>query len=559
MQEDDSITVMRLARECTDSLYIPEDARSRADRMSVMTEDTARLSIRFDFDHHILGSRVYQAATKSNVRTLINGKHIDQNERRDDDKQTALQTVQSLSSSESRSSEWTLQPKIVSHSSQQTDASVDRDEDSAKAMHREQERPTDSGSTSTDNTIQKQHPTVADDGEPLETSEKVRTLGSDLSRLPIFDSYKPFIEHRSPTSRGFSLLRNRNKKRSRKPFLGKIKEQMEDEPTRHRPNSKILLLGALESGKSTLLKSMKLHWEGTYTRDQRETFRKIIFTNVVGSMQVILEAMKTLELCLDREDNEPAVGIILRHPCPIVDDTLSLAPEVGHSLKSLWADAGVQYAYGRRREYHLNINCSYYFESIERITGKDYVPTDEDVLKSRVKTTGITEVYFQPKPGLIWHVFDVGGVWSERKKWGCVFDRADCVIVTVDVTCFDRALFENETINRMQDSLNLFNGLINGRWFRETAFVLLFTNTAKLTQQLEHSPVKNYLTGFTGENMWGDYIPYITKRFESLKKDEGIILEVRYVDIDNGLGSMAQIAEDACNTAMRKRDNNKLK
>lgn len=59
-----------------------------------------------------------------------------------------------------------------------------------------------------------------------------------------------------------------------------------------------------------------------------------------------------------------------------------------------------------------------YFDAAERIGAQDYVPTDQDILRSRVKTTGLTEERFQVGT-LNYVVFDVGGQRSERKKW-CV-------------------------------------------------------------------------------------------------------------------------------------------
>ena len=56
-----------------------------------------------------------------------------------------------------------------------------------------------------------------------------------------------------------------------------------------------------------------------------------------------------------------------------------------------------------------------YFDSIQRIGAANYLPTDQDVLRSRVKTTGITESHFQIGE-LKYKLFDVGGQRSERKK-----------------------------------------------------------------------------------------------------------------------------------------------
>jgi guanine nucleotide-binding protein G(i) subunit alpha len=49
---------------------------------------------------------------------------------------------------------------------------------------------------------------------------------------------------------------------------------------------------------------MKLIHEGGYSRDERESFKEIIFSNTVQSMRVILEAMESLELPLDDQRAE---------------------------------------------------------------------------------------------------------------------------------------------------------------------------------------------------------------------------------------------------------------
>ena len=36
-----------------------------------------------------------------------------------------------------------------------------------------------------------------------------------------------------------------------------------------------------------------------------------------------------------------------------------------------------------------------YFDAVERIAADDYVPTEQDVLRSRAKTTGIIETEFE--------------------------------------------------------------------------------------------------------------------------------------------------------------------
>ena len=123
-------------------------------------------------------------------------------------------------------------------------------------------------------------------------------------------------------------------------------------PLHQLPTGLTSTLGAGESGKSTILKQMKLIHEGSYSRDERESFKEIIYSNTVQSMRVILEAMESLELPLDDQRTEYHVQTIFMQPAQIEGE--SLPPEVGNAIDALWKDAGVQECFKRSREYQLN-------------------------------------------------------------------------------------------------------------------------------------------------------------------------------------------------------------
>ena len=98
-------------------------------------------------------------------------------------------------------------------------------------------------------------------------------------------------------------------------------------------------IGAGESGKSTVMRQMKLIYEGSYSRDERERFKEIIFTNILQSMRAILEAMESLEISLDDHRAEYHIQSIFIHSGQIRH---SLPPGVGNAIEVLWKDAGVQ-------------------------------------------------------------------------------------------------------------------------------------------------------------------------------------------------------------------------
>lgn len=63
-------------------------------------------------------------------------------------------------------------------------------------------------------------------------------------------------------------------------------------------------------------------------------------------------------------------------------------------MKKLWQDPGVELCFSRSREYQLNDSAAYYLNALDRISQPNYIPTQQDVLRTRVKTTGIIETHF---------------------------------------------------------------------------------------------------------------------------------------------------------------------
>ncbi|KAJ4471747.1 G-protein alpha subunit-domain-containing protein [Lentinula edodes] len=94
----------------------------------------------------------------------------------------------------------------------------------------------------------------------------------------------------------------------------------------------------------------------------------------------------------------------------------------------------------------------YYFNSIDRMSGPGYMSSDQDILRSRVKTTGITETTFKVGE-LTYKLFDVSGQRSERKKWIHCFENVTALVFLVSLSEYDQMLYEDESVNRMQEAL----------------------------------------------------------------------------------------------------------
>lgn len=245
-----------------------------------------------------------------------------------------------------------------------------------------------------------------------------------------------------------------------------INKQLRTDKTRLDSEIKLLLLGAGESGKSTIAKQMKiLHLDG-FTKEECESYKSIIAANTVGSMRVLVKAAADMGYALQPETREAGVRIC--------DDKLFtgvLNPSIGRDIKALWEDEAIRNTFARSASFQLNDSAGYYFSSIDRIAQADFVPLPQDVLRSRTKTTGIIETEFDIQ-GTHFRMVDVGGQRSERKKWMYCFQDVTAVIFCVAMSEYDLKLYEDDRTNRMHESLKLFKEIANTKWFLNTAMIL---------------------------------------------------------------------------------------
>lgn len=97
---------------------------------------------------------------------------------------------------------------------------------------------------------------------------------------------------------------------------------------------------------------------------------------------------------------------------------------------------------------------------MDRLSQVNYQPTEQDILRTRVKTTGIVEVHFTFR-SLNFKLFDVGGQRSERKKWIHCFEDVTAIIFCVAMSEYDQVLHEDETTVLFFYNLTFLNYLNN--------------------------------------------------------------------------------------------------
>ncbi|KAG7222982.1 hypothetical protein INR49_029204 [Caranx melampygus] len=208
----------------------------------------------------------------------------------------------------------------------------------------------------------------------------------------------------------------------------KIERQLQKERQAYKATHRLLLLGAGESGKSTIVKQMRiLHVDGFNADDT-------IFITYSNEF--------------DKEFFEHA--------------------------QQLWEDSGVKACFERSNEYQL-IDCAKYFlDRLDSVRKTDYTPTDQDLLRCRVLTSGIFETRFQVDK-VNFHMFDVGGQRDERRKWIQCFNDVTAIIFVAASSSYNMVIREDNSTNRLRESLDLFRSIWTNR-FLKTISVILFLN-----------------------------------------------------------------------------------
>jgi len=325
---------------------------------------------------------------------------------------------------------------------------------------------------------------------------------------------------------------------------GKIGSNLRQGKKEESQIKKLLLLGAGGSGKSTFFKQLKDLYGGGIPKDDLSNHTAIVYSNITTAMKTLVDRSSGMELrnykkkTLKQENAKYAEFIINLDE----DDFLEVREKVNEAILNLWDDESIKETWDLRSKFQIQDSAQYFFSNVQRITQASYIPTSEDVLRARIRTTGIVEQNFTMNRSKF-QVFDVGGQRNERKKWIHCFENVTGVIFLAALSAYDQTLYEDDQTNRMKEALMLFNQICNSRWFRDTCMILFLNKIDLFKEKIKRVPLSTcFLEYNPPENVSESQIEkhgkeYIKKQFEkqnlgSKTKESGIqkkkVLYVHY-------------------------------
>lgn len=173
-----------------------------------------------------------------------------------------------------------------------------------------------------------------------------------------------------------------------------------------------------------------LHLNG-FTKAELLTYKPVLHSNAIEIIQTLIHGCSELGIAID-----PSHQDLFNRMEDLSNIETVVDPALATELRKVWNLPEIQECYNKRSDLQLPSSADYIMNNVERYAAADFIPTPEDVLRCRARTTGIHEIEFDYE-NLHFRMVDVGGQRSERKKWAHCFEDVTAIIFVVAMDGYD--------------------------------------------------------------------------------------------------------------------------
>lgn len=288
----------------------------------------------------------------------------------------------------------------------------------------------------------------------------------------------------------------------------------------------ILLLGAGETGKTTITKSLCYAYGDTYeTEEKKLQFKSYIHENIINGLKKMIDNLGS-EMTSDLNKH---ANIILAK-----GSYATITPEDADHVKKLWESEAIQVQWTlHRHALQLPDGLGHLLRRIHVICRDSYIPTHDDIVHVRRRTTGILEATIKTDGRMV-TIIDVGGQQNERRKWMNAFQDVDCVLYVAALSNFCQVMWENNTKNRLDDSLELFSKVIHQEAFVDKDIWLFLNKKDIFGELMRRIDLSEHFDDYAGQPFsFNDGCSYFEEKFLILNKNNSRKIFVHHTEATN--------------------------
>ncbi|GLB39465.1 putative G protein alpha subunit [Lyophyllum shimeji] len=225
------------------------------------------------------------------------------------------------------------------------------------------------------------------------------------------------------------------------------------------------------------------------------------------------------------------------------DEATEVIASCKEDMQALWTDTTVREVLERRR-LRLEDSAGFFLNDLDRIATRTYEPSDDDIVRARLRTLGVQEykIQFEQNSSFLgnvglggdfgrdWILYDVGGSRTVRHAWVPYFEALNAIIFLAPISCFDERLREDPTVNRLEDSFLLWRAVCGSKILAKSTIILFLNKCDLLKKKLrEGAQVKTYLPSY-GErpNEPVAVVKYLKEKFKDILRQQSPEPRVSY-------------------------------
>jgi hypothetical protein len=161
---------------------------------------------------------------------------------------------------------------------------------------------------------------------------------------------------------------------------------------------KVLILGSSDSGKSTLLKQLKIMHGGGFTEKEKDVSKRAIITGIIHTIATLVSLCEVEE---KQREYQEMIDFAEQWNVSIVTlDTANLSMMI-----KVWQDATIKEVF-QKQEHGLPDTTEYFLKNLARFLDTEYQPTNDDILNLRTVTQAVNDSTFTIRNSKIHCIFD---------------------------------------------------------------------------------------------------------------------------------------------------------